>query len=89
LLGGPDFRLGQPAHLQPENQPDVVEGDLGEQPLKPGPALDRLAALAQIVVDGSDAIPGPPEGDGAVGQGVLAGGRFLVVEDLRGVDWRT
>ena len=45
-------RAGQPAHLQAEDQPDVVEGDLGQQPLEAGPALDRLAALAQVVVDG-------------------------------------
>src|SRR5207249_432631 len=64
------------------DQPDAVEGDLGQQPLEPGPALDRLAAPAQVGVDGDDAIPGPPECDRAVGQGVLAGGRLLVVEDL-------
>ena len=77
-------RAGQPAHLQAEDQPDVVEGDLGQQPLEPGPALDRLAALAQVVVDDGDAVAGPAEGDGAVGQGVLAGGRLLVVDDLLG-----
>jgi hypothetical protein len=77
-------RAGQPAHLQPEDQPDAVEGDLGQEPLEAGPALDRLAALAQVVVDGGDPIAGPAEGDGAVGQGVLAGGRFLVVGDLLG-----
>ena len=27
-------RAGQPAHLQPEDQPDPVQGDLGEQPLE-------------------------------------------------------
>ena len=59
---------GQSAHLQAEDQPDVVEGDLGQQPLETGPALDRLAALAQVVVDGGDAIGRPAEGDGAVGR---------------------
>src|SRR3954451_15557620 len=73
---------GQPAHLQPEDQPDPVEGDLGQEPLEPEPALDRLAAPAQVVVDRDDAIPGPAECDGPVGEGVLAGGRLLVVGDL-------
>ena len=72
VLAGP----GQPAHLQPEDQPDPIQGDLGEQPLEPRPALDRLAALAQVVVDHLDLRPRPAEGDGAVGQGVLAGGGF-------------
>ena len=76
VLAGP----GQPAHLQAEDQPDAVQGDLGEQPLEARPAFDRLAALAQVVVDHLDLRPRPAQGDGAVGQGVLAGGGFLVVE---------
>ena len=75
---------GQPAHLQAEDQADVVEGDLGQEPLEAGPALDRLAALAQVVVDRRDAVAGPAEGDGAVGQGVLAGGGLLMVDHLLG-----
>ena len=75
-------RAGQPAHLQPEDQPDAVQGDLGEQPLEPRPAFDRLPALAQVVVDHLDLRPRPAQGDGAVGQGVLAGGGLLMVEDL-------
>ena len=59
-----------------------VEGDLGREPLEPGLALDRLAAPAQVVVDGGDAVPGPPGCDRTVGGGVLAGGGLLVVEDL-------
>ena len=62
----------------------MVEGDLGQEPLEAGPALDRLAALAQVVVDGGDAIGRPAEGDGAVGQGVLAGGGLLMVDHLLG-----
>ena len=52
---------GQPAHLQAEDQADVVEGDLGQQPLESGATLDRLAALAQVVVDDGDAIGRPAE----------------------------
>ena len=75
---------GQPAHLQAEDQADVVEGDLGQEPLEAGPALDRLAAPAQVVVDGGDAIGRPAEGDGPAGQGILAGGGLLVIDHLLG-----
>ena len=78
VLAGP----GQPAHLQPEDQPHPIQGDLGEQPLEPRPAFDRLPALAQVVVDHLDLRPRPAQVDGPVGQGVLAGGGFLMVEDL-------
>ena len=80
VLAGP----GQPARLQPEDQPDPIQGHLGEQPLEARPSFDRLAALAQVVVDHLDLRTGPAEGEGAIGQGVLAGGRFLMVEDLLG-----
>ena len=78
VLAGP----GQPAHLQPEDQPHPIQGDLGEQPLEPRPAFDRLPALAQVVVDHLDLGPRPAQVDGPVGQGILAGGGFLMVEDL-------
>ena len=75
----------QPAHLQAEDQPDVVEGDLGQQALEAGPPLDRLATLAEVVVDGEDPVARPAQRHGPVGQGVLAGGGLPVVEDpLRG-----
>jgi len=35
-------RAGQPAHLQPEDQPDPDEGDGGEQPLEPGTGIGPL-----------------------------------------------
>jgi hypothetical protein len=37
------------------------------------------------LVNDLDTIAGPTEGDGQVGQGILPGGRFLVVEHLLGV----
>ncbi len=73
---------GQPTHLQAENQPDVVERDLGQQPLEPRPPLDRLTALSEVVVDDHDALAGPAELDRSVRQGVLAGGRLLMIVDL-------
>ncbi len=73
---------GQAAHLQAEDQADVVEGDLGQESLEAGPPLDRLAAPAQVLVDGRDPVACPAEGDGAVGQGILPGGGLLMVADL-------
>jgi hypothetical protein len=75
---------GQAAHLQAEDQADVVEGDLGQQALEAQATLDGLAAAPQVVVDNQDAVARPAQGTGAVGQGVLAGGRFDVLEDLLG-----
>ena len=77
-------RAGQPAHLQAEDQPDVVETDLGEQPLEAEPALGRGPALALILVDDEDAVRGPAEFDGPVDEGVLAVGGFPVLGDLLG-----
>jgi len=75
-------RAGQAAHLQAEDQPHPIQGDLGQQALEAGSAFDGLATLAEVGVDGGDAVAGPPQGHRAIRQGVLAGGRFLVVEHL-------
>jgi hypothetical protein len=77
-------RASQPAHLQAEDQADAVQGYLNEQALEAEPALDGLSAPAQVVVDDVD-LPGTPaEIDGPIGQGVLASGRLLMVDDLLG-----
>ena len=47
-----------------------------------GSPLDRLAALAEVVVDGGDPVAGPAQGDGPLGQGVLPRRRLAVIEDL-------
>src|SRR5512135_3186201 len=46
-------RAGQTAQLDPEDDPDVVERDLGQQPLEPRPSYD-----------GPPASPGPWRGGG-------------------------
>jgi hypothetical protein len=40
--------------------------------------------LPQVVVNDDHAFARPAEGDGTVGEGVLAGGGFLMFEDLLG-----
>src|SRR5215470_6846393 len=54
------------------------------QSLQDRAALDRLAALAQVVVDDHDLAAGPAQQDGPLGQGVLAGGRLLMIGHLLG-----
>ena len=77
-------RAGQPAHLQAEDQPDVVEADLGEQSLKAQSSFGRGPALALIVVDDENAVRRPTELDGPIDEPVLAVGGFLVLGDLLG-----
>ena len=77
-------RAGQPAHLQAEDEPDVVETDLGQQPLKAQSPLGRGPALALIVVDDEDAVGRPTEFDGPMDERVLAVGGFPVLGDLLG-----
>jgi hypothetical protein len=75
-------RAGQPAHLQAEDQPDMVEADLGEQALEAEPSFGRGAALALVLVDDEDALGKPAELDRAVDEGVLAVGGFAIGGDL-------
>src|SRR3954471_14714327 len=75
-------RTGQPAHLQAEDQPDMIETDLGEQSLEAESALGRGPTLALIVVDDEDAVRWPAEFDGPVSQRVLAVGGVAVLGDL-------
>jgi hypothetical protein len=75
-------RAGQATGLATEDQPDVVQPDLGEQPLEPGPVGGRAATLAEVVVDHQDAVGPPAAGDGSVDELRLTVGRFSVLEDL-------
>src|SRR5262249_6429921 len=60
-----------PAHLDPEDQADMLYGNFGQEALESAPLVGRPPALPLIVVDDQDAIPWPPQGDGMVGEGVL------------------
>ena len=76
---------GDAAHLDPEDQADMLHGNFGEEALKSASLVGRAAALALIVVDDQDAIPGPSQGDRVVGEGILPFPRFAMVEDLLGI----
>lgn len=73
---------GQSAHLDAEDQPDVVEADLGQQSLEADAMFRRPRALPEVVVDDHDAIAWPTEPDGAAGQVVLQRGRFTMLGHL-------
>ena len=76
---------GDAAHLDPEDQADMLHGNFGEEALKSAPPVGRPAAPPLIVVDDQDAIPGPPQGDRMVGEGILPLPRFAMVEHLLGI----
>src|SRR4051812_10815992 len=75
-------RAGQPAHLQAEDQPDMVEADLGEQALETESVLGGGPALALILVDDENAFGWPTELDSPIYEGVLTVGGFPVLGDL-------
>ena len=80
VLMGP----GQPAHLQPQDEADVVQGHLGDQPLEPGAAVRAPATLPLVVIDDQHPLRRPAEGHGPVDQAVLTRRRFPVVKHLLG-----
>jgi hypothetical protein len=63
---------GEPAHLQAQDQPDVVHADLGQQAPEAQPGVGGAAALPEVLVDDEDVLRRPAEGPGVVGQGILA-----------------
>src|SRR5262249_18338393 len=75
-------RAGQPTHLQPEDQSDVVQTDFREQPLEAKPVFGRGPALALILIDDENAVRGPTEFDGPVDESVLTAGGCPVLGDL-------
>src|SRR5947209_874759 len=72
----------QPTHFQAENDADVIDRHLSQQPLKPGSIFRITAALTLIFVDDLDSIRGPSQGDGVIDQSVLAQPRLAVFQDL-------
>jgi hypothetical protein len=73
---------GDTAHLDAEDQADMLHGHLGQEALKTVPAVGPTTGQALIVVDDQDAIPGPAQGDRVVGEGILALPRLAMIEDL-------
>src|SRR5438045_187131 len=73
----------QPTHLQAEDDAGVVHAHLGDHALKAVACFGGpLAALSLVVVDDQDALSGPAQGRGVLGQGVLALAGFAMMADL-------
>src|SRR5262245_2664510 len=77
-------RAGQPAQLDPEDDPDVVERHLGQQPLESRPAGDGPAATTLVLVDDGHAVCRPAQVRGAATEIVLQVGRLAVLMALLG-----
>ena len=75
-------RPRQSAHLDPQDDADVIEIHFGEDAMVPGAMDGRLPRGRPVVVDDQDALERPTQFDGVATQVVLKGGRFAVVEDL-------
>ena len=74
----------QPAQLQPQHDPHVVQAHLRHQPLEARPLVGRLAAPALILVDDHHALGRPAEPLRELCQGILPFARLAVLEHLLG-----
>jgi hypothetical protein len=68
--------------LQRQHDPDLAETDLGDELLKPQPAVRAGARAGSVLVDNGDRIGRPPQLDGTFAQCVLARRRLGVALDL-------
>ncbi len=76
---------GQAVDLEAEDQADVAQGDLREQPGEIVAARGRGAGAALIPVEDADALGGPAPGEGPLLELSLDLGRFAVASDLLGM----
>jgi hypothetical protein len=75
-------RSRQTRHLNAEDEADMAEADLGDQPLETDPTLNGLSSPPEVVINHDDAFARPSEVHGALDQSVLEAGGFLVTLDL-------
>ena len=62
----------------------MIKAEFREDVLDASATLDRLSSASLVRVDDLDAVAGPAERDGHVGQRILACGRLLVLSHLLG-----
>src|SRR5208283_5603826 len=63
---------------------NMIKSEFREDVLDASATLDRLTSASLVRVDDLDAVAGPAERDGHVGQRILARGRLLVLSHLLG-----
>jgi hypothetical protein len=74
----------QPAHLQPQDDADLVLDDAGQDGLEAGTAHGIGAAASLVLIDDLDAVGAPAELHGPSIQGILSIGGLAIMEDLLG-----
>ena len=60
----------------------MIHGNFGQEAMKSGSPIGRLATVPLVLVNEQDPVPGPSQGHCKLYQGVLPFPRFDVVEDL-------
>ena len=70
---------------QAQEDADLIQAEFGEGGLEALATLDRQSTASLVGVDDLDAVAGPAERDGDVGQRILARGRLLVLGHLLGI----
>lgn len=73
---------GQPRHLHPQHETDMIQSDFRDQALEPRPAGGAGRRFALIVIDHQHPSLGPAQPQRPVHQAVLQPGRFLVPDQL-------
>jgi hypothetical protein len=72
----------QAAHLQPQDQTHVLQSHFGQQTLETAALVGAGGGLPLILINDQDALLGPTQFLGIIGQGVLPCPRLAVVEHL-------
>ena len=75
---------GQATGVLAQEDADMIKTEFREDVLEASATLDRLSGAPLVRVDDLDAVAGPAQRDGHVGQGILARGRLLVLGHLLG-----
>jgi hypothetical protein len=74
---------GRPAQLDPRNDPDVVEADLGQEPPVPGPPRNGPATAPLVLLDHDHPVRRLAQVGSATPELVLQAGRLAVLMDPR------
>src|SRR6266511_3077255 len=75
-------RTCQARDLNPQDQADMVETDLRDQPLKACPSHGAAGRLAEVIIDHQHAVICPPERLGTGDEAILETGGLLMREHL-------
>src|SRR6266508_6584142 len=75
-------RARQARDLNPQDQADMVETDLRDQPLKACPSHGAAGRLAEVIIDHQHAVIQPTERLGTGDEAILEAGGLLMREHL-------